>query len=135
MRAGRMFIPTREWHDRRQIRGMAGERAAWAFLTACGWEVEAHRFRWGHHDLDLVIRREYQVAFVEVKTRRSLAFGMPVEAVGRRKRLIIARLAELWRLRYGLAGDEYRFDVVGVRELGRGRYDIEHVADAWRLVT
>jgi putative endonuclease len=134
MREGRNFIPTVEWEDARQVRGMAGERVAWAFLTACGWNIEAHRFRWGRHDLDLIARREHVVAFVEVKTRRSLACGTPVESIGWRKRLTIGRLAELWRLRYGRLGDEYRFDVVAVRETGRGRYDIEHVADAWRLI-
>ncbi len=133
MRAARSFIPTVEWEDARQVRGLAGERVAFAFLTSCGWNVEAHRFRWGRHDLDLVARREAVVAFVEVKTRRSLACGRPIESVGWRKRLTIGRLAELWRLRHGRPGDEYRFDVIAIRELGRGRYHIEHVADAWRL--
>ena len=114
MREGRTFIPTAEWIDARQVRGMAGERVALAYLTSCGWDIEAHRFRWGRHDLDLVARRDRLVAFVEVKTRRSLACGTPLEAVGWRKRAIIGRLAELWRLRRGRPGDTYRFfDLVG----------------------
>ena len=46
------------------------------YLVACGWQVEAHRFRIGRHDLDLIVRRGRLVAFVEVKTRRSLRCGM-----------------------------------------------------------
>jgi putative endonuclease len=133
MHERRRFVPTVAWEDARQRRGLAGERAALAFLTSCGWEVEAHRFRWGRHDLDLVARRGGVVAFIEVKTRRSLACGSPVESVGRRKRAILGRLAELWRLRHGRPGDEYRFDLVAIWDGGRGRYRIEHVADAWRL--
>jgi len=128
----RRFIPTREWEDARQIRGLAGEHAALAYLTACGWSVEAHRFKLGRHDLDLVVRRGGVVAFVEVKTRRSAAFGVAAEAVGWRKQRTLARVAELWRLRYGRAGDSYRFDLVSVTDAGGGRFEVEHLPDAWR---
>ena len=53
----RRFVPTREWEDARQIRGLEGEHAAMAYLTSCGWSIEAHRFRLGRHDLDLIARR------------------------------------------------------------------------------
>ena len=46
----------------------------------------AHRFRLGQHDVDLIARRDPVVAFVEVKTRGTVAFGSPLEAVGWRKR-------------------------------------------------
>lgn len=129
----RRFIPTREWEDARQLRGLAGEHAAIAFLTSCGWAVEAHRFRLGRHDLDLVIRRGSVVAFVEVKTRRTAAFGLAAEAVGWRKQRTLAKVADLWRLRHGRSGDSYRFDLVSVTDLGHGRLEVDHLADAWRL--
>jgi putative endonuclease len=133
MSPARRFVPTAEWGDRRQRRGLRGELAAMEFLIACGWEVEAHRFRLGRHDLDLVVRRGQLIAFVEVKTRRSRACGTALESVGALKRHILGRVATLWRLRYGRPGDTYRFDVVGVRELGRGELELERVEDAWRL--
>jgi putative endonuclease len=104
-----------------------------AYLVSCGYEIESHRFRLGRHDLDLVARRDRLVAFVEVKTRRSGACGSPLEGVSRLKRHILSRVATLWRLRYGRPGDRYRFDVVAVRDGGRGRWEIEHVPDAWRM--
>lgn len=115
------------------MRGLAGEHAALAYLTSCGWSVEAHRFRLGRHDLDLVVRKGLVIAFVEVKTRRSLAFGIAAEAVGWRKQRTLAKVAELWRLRYGRPGDTYRFDLVSVADAGGGRYEVDHLADAWRL--
>lgn len=127
----RRFIPTREWEDARQIRGLEGEHAAMAYLIACGWSIEAHRFRLGRHDIDLIARRGRTVAFVEVKTRRGSGFGTPAAAVGRRKQAAVGQVAELWRLRYGRPGDEYRFDVIEVLE-GGGRSGIEHLEDAWR---
>ena len=114
------------------MRGLAGERAAIGYLTSCGWQVEAHRFRFGHHDLDLVVRRGDLVAFVEVKTRRSAVCGSALESVSRLKQHLLARVALLWRMRYGRPGDQYRFDLIAIRDLGRGRYEIDHVEDAWR---
>jgi putative endonuclease len=128
----RDFTPSSEWEDRRQLRGLWGERTAMAYLISCGWDIEAHRFKLGRHDVDLVIRRDNTVAFVEVKTRRTVSRGSEVEAVGPRKRSIIAKVAALWCLRYSRPNDEYRYDVVAVRDLGCGRCAVDHMTDAWR---
>jgi putative endonuclease len=128
-------VPSAEWTDPRHRLGLEGEHSAIAFLTAGGWTIEAHRFRVGRHELDLVARRGSLVAFVEVKTRRGDGYGAGREAIGWRKRQALGRVADVWRLRHGRAGDVYRFDVVEV--LGkagpRGSTRLVHVADAWRL--
>src|ERR671910_2858447 len=127
----RRFTPVSEWQDPRHLLGVEGERMAIAYLTSCGWSVEAHRFKLGRHDVDLVIRKGRTVAFVEVKTRRSGVCGSGLEAVSRRKQRDIARVASVWLLQHGRAEDEYRFDLVAVQTGGSGSA-IEHVADAWR---
>ena len=129
----RAFVPSAQWADPRQRRGLWGERVAMAYLTSCGWLIEAHRFRWGRHDLDLVARRGPLVAFVEVKTRgvgrvrRADRERGPAEAADDRPG------SGMWRLRHGQPGDVYRFDVVAVRVERGGRYGVEHTADAWRI--
>ena len=128
----RRFTPTSEWEDERQLRGLHGERIALAYLTSCGWEIEAHRFRLGRHDVDLIARRGRLVAFVEVKTRRSESFGSGAEAVGWAKRRAIQRVGMLWMLRFGRAGDEYRFDLIAIRDQPGAEPEIEHISDAWR---
>jgi putative endonuclease len=130
--ARRRFVPVAEWEDPRQLLGLRGEQIAMAYLTSCGWEIEAHRFRLGKHDLDVVARRGSLVAFVEVKARSSGRFGAGGEAVGRRKRAALARVAEIWRLRFGRASDTYRFDLVEVDLSNQGSDGVEHYADAWR---
>jgi putative endonuclease len=129
----RKFTPTTEWEDERQLRGLEGERLALAYLTSCGWSIEAHRWRMGRHDIDLIVRRSGMVAFVEVKTRRGSACGSPLEAVPRRKQSIIARVAALWALRFGRRDDTYRFDLIAVHLRPAGGVEIEHLEDAWRL--
>jgi putative endonuclease len=132
MSGTRRFIPVAEWEDQRQLLGLRGERIALAFLTSCGWAVEAHRFKLGRHDLDLVARKGRTVAFVEVKTRRSTSCGTAVEAVNRRKQRDIARVASVWVLRHGRPGDEYRFDLVAVEDQPGAGPRVEHIEDAWR---
>jgi putative endonuclease len=127
------FVPMALWQDRRQRRGLRGELVAMEFLISLGWEVEAHRFRMGRHDLDLIVRRDQLIAFVEVKTRRSRACGRAVESVSAFKQRILGRVATLWRVRHGRPGDVYRFDVVAVEDRRGGQWEVERVEDAWRL--
>lgn len=123
--------PASEWKDPRHRRGYAGERAALAYLVRQGWRIEAHRFRLGHHDLDIVARRRGLVAFVEVKSWDSRRFGNPLEGVGGRKQRIIARVAELWRARFGRPEDQFRFDVIAVTGVESTCPQITHIEGAW----
>jgi putative endonuclease len=116
--------------DASRALGELGERIAERWLTRSGWQVVARRFRSGHRDIDLVVRRAGVVAFVEVKARRSLDFGDPVEAIGVRKRRQLARSGADWIRRFGEAGAAYRFDVVAVLVQG-DRVRVRHVADAF----
>jgi len=125
-------VPSSEWRDARQRRGLWGERVAMAYLINRGWAIEAHRFRLGHRELDLVARRGELVAFVEVKTRGSSAWGAPAESVLWRKRRTITRVAQVWCERHGRVGDVFRFDVIEVRVRKGGAYRIAHLEDAWR---
>ena len=135
MPTARASKPVSQWTDARHRRGYAGEKAAMSYLLRLGWRIEAHRFRLGHHDLDVVARLGNLVAFVEVKTRRSVRFGQPAEAVGWRKQLVMTRLAELWRVRFGLPGDRYRFDVIAVMEGDSSTSpQVTHIEGAWRGV-
>ncbi len=121
-----------KWKDPRHRRGWEGEVIARGFLTKRGWRILAHRFRMGRLEIDLIARRGCIVAFIEVKTRFSDAFGSPLEAVTATKQREIARVASAWIDRHGRAEDAYRMDVIGVT-MGHGRAPkIEHVPDAFR---
>jgi len=104
-----------------------------AHLLQSGWRIEAHRFRLGHHDVDLVARQGNLVAFIEVKTRASLRFGRPEEAVDHRKRAVLFQVAELWRARFGLPSDQYRFDLIAIEEAPDGSTSpqVRHITNAW----
>lgn len=121
-----------QWKDERHKRGLAGEMIAQRYLEEAGWRLLAHRFRLGRLEIDLILRKERTVAFVEVKTRCGSTFGSPLEAVTWAKQREIGRVASGWLDRFGSPQDEYRFDVVGVRLMAGGKAKIQHVEDAFR---
>ena len=121
------------WSDPRHLRGLHGERVAIGYLRSTGWRILDHRFRMGRLEVDLVARKGQLVAFVEVKTRRTAAFGSPLQAVTWAKRREIVRVARAWVDRHGRPDDAYRFDVIGVTMSAAGRIGLEHVEDAFRL--
>jgi putative endonuclease len=104
------------------------------YLARSGWHLIAHRFRMGRLEVDIVARKAPIVAFVEVKTRLSAAFGSPLQAVTWSKQREIGRVAQAWIDRYGRAGEVYRLDVMGITRLPNGRHRVDHVEDAFRMV-
>ncbi len=77
--------------------GQRGEMLAMNRLLQEGYEVLDKNFRCPLGEIDLVASRGKRVCFVEVKTRASLRFGTPEEAVGPVKQRKLIRLAE-WYL-------------------------------------
>ncbi len=94
--------------------GAAGEDLAAAWYEARGYQVLARNWRCREGELDLILRRGPTVVFCEVKTRSSLAFGSPLEAVTPRKCQRIRRLAAAWLDEIGGGAAELRFDVAAV---------------------
>ena len=116
----------------RQAFGKLGERIAERWLRRDGWVVVNRRFVNGRRDIDLVVRREQTVAFVEVKARKGDDFGGPVEAVHWRKQRELVRSAKVWIDRHGQTPEDYRFDVIGVLVNG-DRVRVRHVPDAFAI--
>lgn len=117
-----------------QALGRYGEDVAARYLTDAGLQVLARNWRTSAGELDIVAREGEVLVFCEVKTRRSVSHGTPLEAITRVKAARLRRLARLWLAadpRDGAPYAEVRFDVVGVlRPLG-GAAVVEHVRGAF----
>lgn len=113
--------------------GRSCEAAAAAALQAAGWTILERNYRFGHKEIDLIARRAGVIAFVEVKGRRGVGYGHPLDAITARKRLEIARVARAWIASHGHRGAIYRFDAIAVQAPRNRPLQIDHVEDAWRL--
>ena len=97
--------------------GRLGEDLAARHLRSAGYKVLRRNFRAvDGGEVDLVCRDADVLAFVEVKTRTSLDYGRPIDAVTMDKRYLIARGAFEWLrlLEWPDGAINYRFDVVEV---------------------
>lgn len=107
--------------------GEYGERLAREHLVALGYEVLDRNWRCDQGELDLVARDGSCLVFCEVKTRRSTAFGDPIEAVTPAKAARLRRLAGCWLRVHDVRAPEVRVDVIGVLRPRSGPAVLEHL--------
>lgn len=118
--------------DPRRALGRLGEAAARAHLERRGVRIITANFTCPAGEIDLVGRKRGTLIFVEVKTRRSAAFGPPHLAVHQRKQRQIVRAAEWYLAEQRLGDVACRFDVVAVTfSEDEGAPRIDWVQDAF----
>jgi putative endonuclease len=115
--------------DARRRLGDAGEALVARWYEAAGYVVVDRNWRCREGELDLVCvggsGGETRLVFCEVKTRRSTAFGSPLEAVTQAKVRRIRMLARAWLAQQSgewrggvrLGAASLRFDVASVLAL------------------
>jgi putative endonuclease len=94
--------------------GKKGEQLAAEFLIKQGFEIVVRNYRYKHAEIDLIIKRDDWLIFVEVKARSSNDFGEPEEFVDARKVNKIFEAAEEYIYSTDWHG-HIRFDIVSVK--------------------
>lgn len=107
--------------------GRAGEELARAWLTRQGLQILDVNWRCSIGELDIVALDDDDLAFVEVKTRSSTAYGHPAEAVTGAKLRRLRRLAAAWVSAHEVHAAGMRIDVVAILRRRGQRPLIEHV--------
>jgi len=118
--------------DSREL-GRRGERRAAWFYRLRGYSIVARNARLRGGEIDLVVRRGGVLAFVEVKTRQSLAAGEGFESVDRAKQLQMVRLADEYLAKHPHSGD-VRYDILSLYWTGL-RFVIRHFPDAFQTIS
>lgn len=94
--------------------GNKGEELAANFLVTKGYEIVARNYRYKHAEIDLIVKKETLLIFVEVKTRGSSAFGEPETFVTPKKVAKVLEGAEQFMIEYDWHGN-IRFDIISVK--------------------
>lgn len=112
--------------------GKAGEELAARHLADHGFTILSRNYRTPVGELDLIARDRRHLVFVEVKTRRGTAFGVPAEAVGAHKQRQIVRAAQWYLSSRNFPALQPRFDVIAVI-IGAGEPAITHIQNAFGI--
>lgn len=112
--------------------GKEGELRAREFLQTKGYKI--HHVNWKafgtKNELDIVAEKDDLLVVVEVKSRSTITFEHPKDAITPAKIRRIVSATHAYILAYNYLG-ETRFDVISALSNHKGGFDIEHIEDAF----
>jgi len=107
--------------------GAAGEAAAAAWYERRGYTVIDRNWRCADGELDVVCANVDTLVVVEVKTRRSVRFGHPVEAITPAKLARLRRLTARYVREHDFHAEYVRIDVAAVLAQADGTFAVNVV--------
>lgn len=108
--------------------GREGEEAARAYLERRGYWVLAQNYRCRRGEIDIIAENEGGLYFIEVKTRKSLAYGSPAESVTGEKQRRLRYAAAFYMMEEKKENVEQHLDVIEIIAKD-GRFHIRHLKD------
>ena len=109
--------------------GEKGEGVAVKFLRKRGYKIIVQNFTTRIGEIDIIARDGETLAFIEVKTRESIEYGQPFEAVNKFKKRKIVNVATLY-LKKLKDIPPCRFDVVSIY-YENGKPEVDLITDAF----
>lgn len=109
--------------------GRFGEEMAIDFLQQNGYDILETNWTFQKAEIDIIAQKAGIVAIVEVKTRSSIAFGLPQDFVKPKKVQQLVKAVN----EYIVSNDldvEVRFDIIAIYKEDN-TYKIEHIQDAF----
>jgi putative endonuclease len=101
--------------------GRFGETWAVGHLHRLGYQVVDRNVRFRSGELDIVARESGDLVFIEVKCRRSSAYGTPEESISARRFERLATAANEYIARHDLQGCNVRLDLMALEVGGDGQ--------------
>jgi putative endonuclease len=112
--------------NKNQAIGLFGETRVAEYRTLQGDEILDRNWRVREGEIDLItLDKAGEFHFIEVKTRTSLSFGHPFEAISQVKLLRMQRLAMGWLVTHDCFGCEYSIDIASVLINPNGTHSLE----------
>lgn len=109
--------------------GKFGEELAAEFLQKNGYDILETNWTFQKAEVDIIAQKENILSVIEVKTRSSVALGLPQEFVKPKKiQLLVKAINE-----YIISNDldaEVRFDIIAINK-EESSYKIEHIENAF----
>ncbi|HZK01310.1 MAG TPA: YraN family protein [Anaerovoracaceae bacterium] len=108
--------------------GKMGEAKAILYLEREGYMIVSQNYKCKFGELDIIAMEGETLVAIEVKTRRTLTFGMPCESITEKKKRHISR-AFTHFAKYNQINMDMRIDVIEMLLLDGNVY-INHIKNA-----
>ncbi|ACB84959.1 YraN family protein [Natranaerobius thermophilus] len=114
-------------------KGRTAEKIARIFLLSKGYQIIFQNYRFSRlGEIDLICCFDNILIFVEVKSRSSLLWGQPEEAVGYEKQGQLKKLANIFLYEFNEFTEyQIRFDVIAILNNNKVKCEISHLRDAF----
>lgn len=109
--------------------GRIGEDISVKYLEQIGYTIIERNFECKQGEIDIIAKDKNEYVFVEVKTRASVSYGKPKEAVDTTKKKHIYRSAEYYVYAKHLENEPVRIDVIEVYKK-QGKFMVHHIKQA-----
>ena len=109
-------------------KGRAGESIALRYLINNRANILETNYRINSGEIDIIAKINEELVFIEVKSRTSIKFGYPAEAVDYRRIRKIVNTAKYYILKNNLNNVPIRFDVI---EIYLNDKKINHIVNAF----
>lgn len=111
--------------------GHKGEAIAARYYQTKGYLLLGHNYRTRMGELDLILYKDDQIVFAEVKTRSGKQIAKPAEAVDFHKQRRLRLAAQIYLQNSPYADAPVRFDVVEVTPAPKG-WQVHCIFDAFQ---
>lgn len=109
--------------------GMLAEKLALKHLENNKLKLVTQNYHCRGGEIDLIMRDESEIVFVEVRYRKNIFYGSPIESVTRQKQNRIIHTAQHYIQHHPQPNQNYRFDIVGISH----KNEIKWVKGAFQL--
>ena len=112
--------------------GKFGEDLAFKKIKRLGYKKIIRNYRCPLGEVDLIAKDGDTLVFIEIKTRKGRTTDYAKEAVNKRKKRQISKVALAYMKSMDCSDARARFDVVAIC-VGRGKPEIEVIKNAFEL--
>lgn len=109
-------------------RGKMAEDLAANYLETLGYQIVQRNFRAEGGEIDLVAFHGKMLCFIEVRARKSVDFGEPLETINREKIRRLSKTARAYLETIKGPWPETRFDALGIVLSDPPQYSLEQDA-------
>jgi len=100
--------------NHKQSLGKYGEDLAASYLQTKGYTIIKRNFKARYGEIDIIARNDSTLIYVEVKTRIGKKYGLPEEAVTKRKIHEVTVTSEFYTMLHPYLPKSRRIDVIAI---------------------